>query len=91
MAVEEGLEWREGTQELVEAMAAKQQCPIIHVAAEYGLPWSNYMKELVESNTKEIAYQIDSTTSLLRLFMLAAMGRNSDLSTVYGMMKMSPS
>ena len=27
----------------------------------------------------------------LRVFMLAAVGKNSDLSTIYGMMKMGPS
>ena len=51
VAVEEGLELREGMQHVVKAMEAKQQCPIIHMAAQYGLSCSNCMKELlVDSN-----------------------------------------
>ena len=76
--------------EVIEAMAAEKQCSIISVAAEYGLSWKNYMRELVESNTEEVVDGLDRMSGL-RVFMLAAMGEDSDLSAVYGMMRMSPS
>ena len=90
LAKERGLEWSEGMREVIEATSAKRQCPIIHVAAEHGLPWSDYMRELIESNTAEVVDGVDNMSGL-RVFMLAAVGKNSDLSTIYGMMKMSPS
>ena len=72
-------------------MADKQERPVIYVAAQYGLKWNNngMMRELTESNREEVVYGIDEATSL-RLFMLAAMGNCSDLSTIYGMMRLSP-
>ena len=90
MAIEKGLEWAEGMQEVIEAMAAKQQCPVIHVAAQYGLPWGKYMRELVGVNVDDIVNGTYSLTGL-RLFMLAVMDKNSNLSSIFGMMRISPS
>ena len=88
VAVEEGLE--SGViQQIIQKMSIEQNCPTIHVASQHGLQWSEYMKELVESNTEEVVYGFDNTTGL-RLYMLAAMGNYSDLSTIYGMMRMNP-
>ena len=89
MAVEEGLGRNEGMREVIESLAAKQQRPVIYVAAQHGLQWNSNMKELVESNSEEVGYGFDNTTGL-RLFMVASMGNASDLSTIYGMMRMSP-
>ena len=71
-------------------MFIEQDCPTIYVAAQHGIQWRNYMRDLVDSNTEELVYGFDSDTSL-RVFMLAAMGNYSDLSTVYGIMRKSPS
>jgi len=90
VAIEKGLEWTEGMQEVIEAISVKQQRPIIHVAAQYGLSWRDCMSELVKSNVDDVVNGTDSLTGL-RLFMLAAMDKNSDLSSIYGMMRMSPS
>lgn len=73
---------------------ARAQCrPVINVAAEYGLKWNEYVKELAESHMKEAVDEYDDLTGL-RLFMLAAMGSNGsgycDLNSIYGLMRISP-
>ena len=75
---------------ILEATAAAQHRPIIYTAAEYGLKWSKYVKELAESNIEEVDYGHDGLTGL-RLFMLAALGGSCcDLNSIYGLMKLSP-
>ena len=51
-------------QHIIEKMSTKQSYPIIHVAAKHGLPWSEYMRELVESNAEEAVNCFDNTTGL---------------------------
>ena len=91
VAFQKGLDWSEGLQQIVETTAVEeQQHPrIIYSAAKYGLEWRHYMKELAGANGEEIMNGYDSVTGL-RLFMVAAMGNNNDLSTIYAMMKMGP-
>ena len=89
VALEEGLEWDEGLQLVLEATSVAQKQCIIFTAAQYGLKWINDMKELAETNAAEVMSGCDSLTGL-RLFMVAAMGDNHDLSAIYGMMRMSP-
>ena len=89
LALQEGLGWDEGLQQVVEATEAQQQQDIIYTVAQYGLKWQNHMKELAETNMDEIATGFDSLTGL-RVFMVAAIGDCHDLSGIYGMMKMSP-
>ena len=74
-----------------EATAATQQIyKNIYTAAKYGLKWRyQYMRELAEVNVDEILNGCDSSTGL-RVFMVAAMGDDHDLSGIYGMMRMSP-
>ena len=107
----------------MKATAKAQNRSIVHVAAEYGLKWSDIsssnnsynMRELAMSNVEEVINGYDSFTGL-RVFMLVAVGsrkpdwqdnnnHNSstsssngyghysgscDLSSIYGLMKMSP-
>ena len=47
------------------------------------------IKNLAGANVEEIMDGYDGLTGL-RLFMVAAMSNNNDLSTIYGMMKMGP-
>ena len=63
----------------------------LHEAARHGLKWRNHMQDIVDSNVNDVLNGYDIFTGL-RLFMLAAMGNNlsSDLSSIYGMMRMSP-
>lgn len=90
IASEKCLGWSEGMQEIVEATSlALQQGSSIYVAAKYGLKWKNHMKELAEINAVEVTTGHDNLTGL-SLFMVAAMGESCDLSSIYGMMKMSP-
>ena len=98
VAMEEGLGWNEGLQDIVEAtaVAQHQQYPsikasIIYTAAKYGLEWKNHMKELAKAN-KNVDILMNGHDSLtgLRLFMVAAMGEKYDLSAIYGMMRMGP-
>ena len=89
-AVEGGLVWSNGLQEIIEATAlAQQQYPSIYTAAQYGLKWSHHMKELVEANVNEMMSGCDRLTGL-HLFMIAAMGDCHDLSAIFGMMRMNP-
>ena len=95
VAFQNRLGWSEGLQQIVEASAiataaTQHRHPrIINSAAQYGLKWRHHMKELAEVNGEEIMNGHDCSTGL-RLFMLAARGDNHDLSSIYGMMKMSP-
>ena len=76
----------------IEEEALAQNRPVIYVAAEYGLKWSTRVKELAESNVDEVINGYDGSTGL-RPFMVAAMGDagfSPDLSSIYGLMKMSP-
>ena len=90
IAIDKCLSLVKGMQEIVNAMALEQhQSSSIYVVAKYGLKWSNHMKELAETSVDEIVNGFDCLTGL-RLFMVAAMGDKCDLSTIYGVMKMSP-
>ena len=89
LAVAQGFEWNKGMQELLEATAAAQKRSSVFTAAHHGLKWINHMDEEVELHLSELEDRVDDLTGL-RLFMLAAMGNASDLSSVYGIMKRSP-
>jgi len=90
LAVKSGLKWSDGMESIVRAMAVDQQRPMLYVAAHYGLRWKNHMKELLENNLQEVESGKDNSTGLLP-FLLAATGNGSDLSSIYGLMRMSPS
>ena len=69
-----------------------QNCSCFHIAKKYGLRWSIHTKELAESNVVEVVSSFDGLTGL-RLFMVAAMENGAgfcDLSSIYGLMRMSP-
>ena len=84
------LGWNEGLQKVVEATAvAQQQTKSIYTAAQYGLQWTNHMKELAEENADEVINGRDDLTGL-PLFIIAAMGKYYDLSSIYGIVRMSP-
>ena len=89
VAIGESLGWYEGIRDIIVATATSLQRPVLHIAAQYGLKWSNGLQELVELDAEEVVGGQDCLTNL-RLFMVCAMGNDSDLSSVYGMMKMSP-
>ena len=75
----------------VKAMILNQKYSVIHLAAKYGLKWS-ITKEFIAQNLDEAVNGYDSLTGL-RLFMIAAMGNDGsscDLSSIYGLMRMSP-
>ena len=76
----------------IKATAISQQCSCIHVAIKYGLRWSIHTKELAESNVDEVVNSCDDDSTGLRLFMVAAMKNDvfCDLSSIYGLMRMSP-
>ena len=85
------LDWNEGLKQVCEAtMEAHQKYKSIYTASQHGLKWRyQYMEELAEANVDEIYNGYDRSTGL-RVFMVAAMGDNHDLSGIYGMMRMSP-
>ena len=76
----------------IKATAISQQCSRTHIAIKYGLRWSIHTKELAESNVVEVVNSFDGSTGL-RLFMVAAMDNGAgfcDLSSIFGLMRMSP-
>ena len=92
VAFQTNLGWSEGLQLIVEATAREQLHPsIIYSAARHGLKWTYQMNKLLlaETNKDETINGNDSSTGL-RLFMVAAMGDCHDLSSIYGIMKLSP-
>ena len=76
----------------IEGMTINQKRSLLHVAVRNGLKWSIITK-LVESNVDDDAVNGYDSLTGLRLFMIAAIGNYhfSDLSSVYGLMRMSPS
>ena len=77
-------------QEVLEATAARQQQQsTICIAAQYGLNWRLHIWELLVSSGSEVIHGYDILASL-RLFMLATMGGQNDLSVIYDMMRMGP-
>ena len=76
----------------IEATAISQHCSCIYIAVKYGLRWNIHTKELAELHVDEVVNRCDGLTGL-RLFMLAAMENDGyrDLSSIYGLMRMSPS
>ena len=80
-ALELGINWNEGFPQIVEATVSaivQQQHPrILYSAAQYRLKWGQHMKELAEADVVEVMNGYDSLTGL-RLFMVAAVGKNHD-------------
>lgn len=83
------LQCYEKSGEIIKEMAKNHKCPLVYIVAQYGLKWGKYMVDLVETNIEEVINGHDGLTNL-RLFMIAAMGNCSDLSSIYGIMRMSP-
>merc|ERR1712038_5455 len=69
--------------------ASQHQSSIFYNLAKEGLTWGNHMKELTEAHIEEIVNGCERSLGL-RTFMVAAMGEENDLSSIYGMMSMSP-
>merc|ERR1711878_168035 len=69
--------------------ASQHQSSIFYNLAKEGLTWGNHMKELTEAHIEEIVNGCERSLGL-RAFMVAAMGEENDLSSIYGMMRMSP-
>ena len=80
-AVEDGLRWDDGMNVIVEATATDENCLPIHVAAKYGLKWEDGMKCIIEANQAAMIEK-DPMTGLYP-FALAAVGEDSDLSSIY--------
>lgn len=91
VALEEGLGWHDGLQDIMKAMAAPAKRPVIQIATIYGVKWNNGLKELAESDAQEVENGFDEVTGL-RLFMVYATrtSKDCDLNAIYSMMKMSP-
>ena len=74
-----------------ESISKDRQGSFLRIAIKYGIPW-NIIEAFVQSNSDDVINGYGGLTGL-RLFMLAAMqdgGWRSDLSSIYGLMKMSP-
>ena len=78
MALDEGLGLlNRGVQEVIGTMAARQQCPIIYVAgAQHRFPCKDCIKELVESNKKEVANRFNIMSGL-HIFILPMYKENN--------------
>ena len=89
VAIEEGLDWSK-LKNIIEATAMVQQHTSIFVAVQYGLKWSDGMKELAETDVDAVINDCDRVTGLCLFMVAAESGGESDLSSIYALMRMSP-
>ena len=73
VAIQVGLKLNDGMEDVAEERVSVQQCHMLYLAAQYGLQWNNYMKELAELNADEVQNRFDLITCL-RPFILAVAG-----------------
>jgi hypothetical protein len=91
----ERLKWDDGMEDIVRAFTAwtvvqGQSRLMINVAALYGLPWRNGMRETLEESMNEVGNNNEDTLTGLLPFMLAAMGDSFDFDSIYELIRASP-
>jgi ankyrin repeat protein len=97
VAVVEGLKWHEGMDDVVREYTTstaeqqgQQERLVINVAALHGLLWESGMQQALEESIVQVGNNnVDAMTGLFP-FMLAAVGKSSDLRTIYELMRRSP-
>jgi hypothetical protein len=95
VAMEEGLQWGDGLNIIVEATATQQECTMLDVAAKIGLPWDKVTQHTVkDENVDNVGHRDDNTD--FYPFMTAAVNDNEigmkecDLESIFSLMKMRP-
>ena len=93
VAVQVVLPWSNGMKEIFDltssAITDNYKRSRIYIACEHGIPWGNHFHEIIESNIEEIIHGYDHVTGL-KAFMNASMGKSSDLSVIYTLIRMDP-
>jgi hypothetical protein len=91
IAIEEWLVWESGMEDVLATTAAMQHDPVLFATAYYGLEWTNYMEELMSLNDNMVTVvnECERNTGM-HLIMVAAMGKNSDLDTIYSLLRGGP-
>lgn len=69
--------------DVIEAMAAMQQYPVLYASAQYGLQWHNHMRELAEFNINEVQHGHEILTHLQPCMLAAAGTTHFGLSSIY--------
>jgi ankyrin repeat protein len=87
VAVEKDLKWNEGVKVLVHATADHNNVHPIIVAAAHGVKWENGMQFIVQNNLNTLD-SVDPSTNLYP-FALAAAGNESDLTSIYKLVRCS--
>lgn len=91
VAIERGLSWDDGTEEIVVAFAAAQQSTAIIVGAKHGLRWENGMRSLFEDSDENDVESKDGKTGLFASMLAAVGGKYGyDLGTVFRLIQASP-
>ncbi len=92
VAVEYGLSWDDGLEQIVEAFASAQQTAQFSVCIKYGVQWENGMRNILENSDVGILENADTVTGLYP-FMTAAVGGENygyDFDSVFHLIKSSP-
>ena len=93
LAIKEGIKWDQGLKDIVQTLVEQRQKrrrrgSKLCTAAQYGLQWTNGMKEVAQEDMNRIS-NVDEITGL-NVFMLAAAGDDSDLTSVYELLLLQP-
>ena len=89
VAVELNLRWDEGMKEIVEAFVLAQASNPVNVCAKHGLAWENGMKNVVEESEIGDMNEQEKMSDLYP-FMIAGVGPQYDLGSIYQMIRKSP-
>ena len=87
IAIRESVAWDQGLRSIFEAFTSAIKRPRLNMGCEYGLQWSNGMKEVMETNKESIGVY-DEVTGLYP-FMLAAAGVSSDVNVIFETMRIT--
>lgn len=93
VALDSKMKWKDGMKDIIDAMSIKQGRLTVHVAAHYGLQWRNHMKKLLKVSFKkenETLIKNQDPMTGLSLFMLCALGKKSNLNSIYMALRQSP-
>ncbi len=97
VAVEHGLSWDDGMEQIVESFALSQQTTLLNVCTKHGVQWENGTKIVLESDDDVDILETADTSTGLFPFMVAAVGHcgnesnhGYDIDSVFQLIKSRP-
>jgi hypothetical protein len=95
LAMEEGLQWMNGLNLIVEMTAIQQRCTMLDVATKNGLPWDYGIQYTVRDENVDDVGCMDNKTGFYPFMAAAIMDienemKECDLESIFNLMKMRP-